>query len=625
MVVEDIIWRQPVGLRDGLYWLDTAVRMIGNYKCMAGFMMVTAYVDSGFAHATRFSIGDLVVFLTYMQMIWILDPLVYTICSSATPDLCYATETRIFNEFVGVHRWYLLLMIFIKVALCTFRVCKLPPIAQCVIVNGIAFNLPSQIGCLTDRACLNSVDPKAWISLRPALQPLLQFIFMGAYEDAWNMFSSVFMRYYVLFAVMYFWTFHYGRPALHWTAARLSRASLPPTLKRAHSATVSKMQTLSSTLGEFSGRFSSRSEDEIVSAGDEEELGPPRSRSLKSNDVHSDGEIAPVMEADAAETVVQESPSSPVQGENMVGGLPASSANGSTRPDKAPFEPKWMLPAAAGVALLAVELINAGSVGPHLYFWMQEDAMGTQTPQLLPTIGVFVMLTLAVFFLLGVAVCVRKPSRAVQLAGSTTLGTYVLHMYFTLLLTKLQPNFAAIPSTIQNSTLAISVQMLFIILTPMAFQLTIGAAFHKLLMLEFRAVFSISSSIWKHCTMRARAGNSPDLVAPYSRGALNPSRLGSSHSSAVELTNIRLHSPGPSPRLNDPSKSGPSMGDSSNAEPSISSNAEPSTIGRRFGRAPMKSPASDVLTPVPLANPSSGAGPSSAAAPIPAPIGRASV
>ena len=273
MVVEDIIWRQPEGLRDGLLWLDTAVRMIGNYKCMAGFMMVTAYVDSGFAHATRFSKGDFVVFITYMQMIWVLDPLVYAICSHATPSLCYTTEASTFNEFVGVHRWYLLLMIFIKIALCTFRVCKLPPIAQCVIISGIAFNLPSQMGCLTDQACLGSDDPKAWTSVRPALQPFLHFVFMGAYEDAWNMFSSIFMRYYVLFAVMYFWTFHYGRPALHWTAARLSRASLPPTLKRAHTATVSKLQTLSSALGEFSGRFSSRGADEAVSAGDEEE--PP--------------------------------------------------------------------------------------------------------------------------------------------------------------------------------------------------------------------------------------------------------------------------------------------------------------------------------------------------------------
>jgi hypothetical protein len=33
--------------------------------------MVTAYVDGGFAHATRFGKGELVVALTYLQMIWV--------------------------------------------------------------------------------------------------------------------------------------------------------------------------------------------------------------------------------------------------------------------------------------------------------------------------------------------------------------------------------------------------------------------------------------------------------------------------------------------------------------------------------------------------------------------------
>ena len=63
--------------------------MIGNYKCMAGFIMITAYVDSGFAFATHFSRGDAVVMLTYLQMIWVLDPLIFALCSSATPSLCY--------------------------------------------------------------------------------------------------------------------------------------------------------------------------------------------------------------------------------------------------------------------------------------------------------------------------------------------------------------------------------------------------------------------------------------------------------------------------------------------------------------------------------------------------------
>ncbi|KAL1508416.1 hypothetical protein AB1Y20_004525 [Prymnesium parvum] len=187
MIMEDVIWRQPRDIQHGLLWLDTVVRMIGNYKCMAGFIMVTAYIDSGFARATRFSTGDFVVFVTYLQMIWILDPIVFAICSHTTPTYCYSTESSTFNEFVGVHRWYLLLMLSIKCFLCLFRVFKVPPILQCAIMAVLAFNIPSQVGCLTDEACSRLPESKAWLSVRPMLQPILVFLFMGPYQDAWNM------------------------------------------------------------------------------------------------------------------------------------------------------------------------------------------------------------------------------------------------------------------------------------------------------------------------------------------------------------------------------------------------------------------------------------------------------
>ena len=54
--------------------------------------MVSAYVDAGFVDATRFGRGDAVALLTYLQMIWVLDPLAYVMCSAAVP--ISATRTR---------------------------------------------------------------------------------------------------------------------------------------------------------------------------------------------------------------------------------------------------------------------------------------------------------------------------------------------------------------------------------------------------------------------------------------------------------------------------------------------------------------------------------------------------
>jgi hypothetical protein len=92
-------------------------------------------------------------------------------------------------------------MLFLKLGLASFRVMRVPPYAQCALTTALAFTLPSQFGCLTTSACASGADARAWVETRPLLQPLLSFLFMGAYEDAWDMYSSIMMRYYVLFAV----------------------------------------------------------------------------------------------------------------------------------------------------------------------------------------------------------------------------------------------------------------------------------------------------------------------------------------------------------------------------------------------------------------------------------------
>ena len=153
----------------GLLWIDTLVRMIGNYKCMSGFLMVSAYVDAGFVDATRFGRGDAVALLTYLQMIWVLDPLAYVMCSAAVPDLCYAyPDGRLHNQYAGVHRWYLLLMMLIKATLVAFRVLHLPPLAQCVLVTAVGFAMHPEALCLTDAKCASSAtdDGEVWWALQ---------------------------------------------------------------------------------------------------------------------------------------------------------------------------------------------------------------------------------------------------------------------------------------------------------------------------------------------------------------------------------------------------------------------------------------------------------------------------
>ena len=172
-------------------------------------------------------------------MIWVFDPLVFSVCAPLLPDRCSATAFH----YAGVHRWYLLAMLWIKLALMAMRVARLPPLLQCVLVSALAFLVPPEVGCLTSARCESSSadDPAFWrgslacdpISplactrredgLRTTLAPLWRILFQGPYADSWSMFSSAFMRYYVLFASIYFWTFHYGRPAARAVAASMRR------------------------------------------------------------------------------------------------------------------------------------------------------------------------------------------------------------------------------------------------------------------------------------------------------------------------------------------------------------------------------------------------------------------
>lgn len=115
--------------------------------------------------------------------------------------------------------------------------------------------------------------------------------------------------------------------------------------------------------------------------------------------------------------------------------------------------------------------------------------------------------------------------RTFLFCGITCSRGQVLHMYFTLLLTHLQPNFASIPSAIQNTVAAVTVQILLVIVTPLAFQLTIGAAFHKLLMLQFRGMFAVARLVVRCARAKRHLHSVPSTAVNDSKSQVELSSL----------------------------------------------------------------------------------------------------
>ena len=142
---------------------------------------------------------------------------------------------------------------------------------------------------------------------------------------------------------------------------------------------------------------------------------------------------------------------------------------------------------AAVAIVLAVELVQSALLGPRVYAFLQENYMGTYLPQLLPTLEVLVLLTVAV---LGLVVAVGpdpRPPRIIRIMGSTTLGCYVAHMYLTFPLSEISPEIALLPERI-GLGVGLVLQLVWLIGVPLLVQLTIGIAFHWLLMIEVKAL-----------------------------------------------------------------------------------------------------------------------------------------
>lgn len=282
----------------------------------------------------------------------------------------------------------------------------------------VAFLVPPEIGCLTTDRCdsQQSNDVEFWRGslsctdqspvglsctrnedgLRTLLAPLWKFLFQGPYADSWSMFSSIGMRYYILFGAVYFWTFHCGRMALSWLVGVASKVNAT------------------------SGR-----------------------RAL-------------------------------------------------------------YIRIGAAVGLVSVELYQAALLGPHVYDRMQENYMGMYTPAMMPTLGVLVLLMLAVLLLLVAVGGDPRPPKIIRIAGSTTLGCYISHMYFTIILSLTATTIRSLPERLGNAA-GLSAQLLFLFGLPLIYQFTLGIVFHKLLMWEMKYFFGALGQLYTRFKPKAKS------------------------------------------------------------------------------------------------------------------------
>jgi amino acid adenylation domain-containing protein len=133
------------------------------------------------------------------------------------------------------------------------------------------------------------------------------------------------------------------------------------------------------------------------------------------------------------------------------------------------------------VGFLFIELTLAGVVGPSLYRTMRDRAADSWDPPLLGNLGIFVALSASVMLL---AYAISGVKTRLQTLGSTTLGCYIAHWYLIPLLPYFERQVSSL-SSLGYPGLILQVPLLMAL--PLCIQLSVGVAFHRVLMLEARA------------------------------------------------------------------------------------------------------------------------------------------
>lgn len=189
-----------------------------------------------------------------------------------------------------------------------------------------------------------------------------------------------------------------------------------------------------------------------------------------------------------------------------------------------------VLPLLCLVAAVALETLDATVLGSSTYYHILEEwrgrggggsgngegGSGQRLPQFFMVTFILVLLTLMVVALAFAATGWRKPPKAVRLMGSTTLGCYVMHWYFMPITGYLnepwagegQSTFGNLPKHL-GATAGFVVQVVVLLGAPMLFQMTLGAAFHKLLLWQFKGVVKVGpllAACARRCCRAARMG-----------------------------------------------------------------------------------------------------------------------
>jgi hypothetical protein len=181
----------------------------------------------------------------------------------------------------------------------------------------------------------------------------------------------------------------------------------------------------------------------------------------------------------------------------------------------APRHHRLALPLLCLAAAVALEVLDVGVLGSSAYYHMLEEWGGGHTPQLLLCTFIFLLYTAIVFTLAAAASGWRRPPRWVRTAGSTTLGCYVMHWYFMPITGYLnepwagegRSTFGKLPQML-GAEPGLAAQLSILLLAPLAFQLTLGAAFHKAVILQIKALIKVvpMAAAYLTCCCRIRSG-----------------------------------------------------------------------------------------------------------------------
>jgi len=265
-----VLNRTPVGFGLGLMekcmtpWcsvLNNMLRAVGNWRCMSGFAMASAFTDSGLADSDCFGIRDVVTGVLLITWMWALDPIMWHIapaflCAGIGEDWLRwgAKGTLAENTTCGLwawsgSRWYLNWTLINKCFVVGLHKMHVPPAWQCFLMLMFFLLAPGHSLCVTEEACAARDFAGIeywWLQTKPWIWQVWRILIVGPAGIAdWWEYQYVISRSYLFMSVQYFFAFHYGRSWVNWGKAAWGRftaqRSITPSVSSTVAATICLM------------------------------------------------------------------------------------------------------------------------------------------------------------------------------------------------------------------------------------------------------------------------------------------------------------------------------------------------------------------------------------------------